>query len=76
MKQLTALAVLLLCTQATIAQAGGEHDFDFKFGTWKTHIRLLPKRLEGSKDWVELSGVVSVRKIWGGRLRRTYPVPL
>lgn len=67
MNKLTALAVLVLITGRITAQVTGEHDFDFKFGTWKTHIKLLPKRLEGSRDWVDLNGTVSVRKIWNGR---------
>ena len=27
--------------------AGGEHDFDFEFGTWKTHISRLVHPLSG-----------------------------
>src|SRR5580704_14413871 len=45
----------------------GKHDFDFNLGTWKTHIRRLLHPLTGSKDWVDLDGTVSVRKIWDGR---------
>ena len=45
----------------------GSHDFDFDAGVWKTHIvrRLHP--LTGSGETVELSGTVTVRKLWGGR---------
>jgi len=45
----------------------GQHDFDFHFGTWHTHIRLLVHPLTGSDTWVESDGTVTVRKIWDGR---------
>lgn len=45
----------------------GQHDFDFNFGTWKTHIRRLVHPLSGSDAWVEMEGTVAVRKIWNGR---------
>jgi hypothetical protein len=44
----------------------GSHDFDFDFGTWKTHSSRLLHPLTGSRDWVELEGVTVVTKIWGG----------
>jgi hypothetical protein len=45
----------------------GQHDFDFNFGTWKTHIMRLQNPLSGSKEWIEMNGTVTVRKIWGGK---------
>lgn len=48
-------------------QRDGQHDFDFNFGTWKTHIRRLLHPLSGSNAWVEMNGTVSVRKVWNGR---------
>jgi hypothetical protein len=45
----------------------GQHDFDFHFGTWKTHIKRLVHPLSGSTEWVELNGTVAVQKIWDGR---------
>lgn len=45
----------------------GQHDFDFHFGTWKTHIKRLRKPLTGSTDWVEYDGISVVRKVWDGR---------
>jgi hypothetical protein len=45
----------------------GQHDFDFHFGTWHTHIRLLVHPLTGSTAWVESDGTATVRKIWDGR---------
>jgi hypothetical protein len=45
----------------------GQHDFDFHFGTWKTHIMRLAHPLSGSTAWIELNGTVTVRKVWDGR---------
>ncbi|MFL6429037.1 MAG: hypothetical protein ACJ71S_12390 [Acidobacteriaceae bacterium] len=45
----------------------GQHDFDFNFGIWKTHISRLQHPLTGSTTWMQLDGTVVVRKIWGGR---------
>jgi BNR/Asp-box repeat len=44
----------------------GQRDFDFNFGTWRTHIRTL-NGSGASATWVRLEGTVKVRKIWGGR---------
>jgi hypothetical protein len=45
----------------------GQHDFDFNFGTWKTHVSRLVDPLSGSTIWVEYDGISVVRKVWGGR---------
>lgn len=45
----------------------GQHDFDFNFGSWKTHILRLQHPLSGSTAWIELNGTVVVRKVWDGR---------
>ena len=45
----------------------GQHDFDFEFGTWKTHLRRLLHPLSGSTTWVELEGTSVVRPVWAGR---------
>src|SRR6202522_3969617 len=45
----------------------GQHDFDFHFGTWETHIKRLTQPLSGSTTWVEMKGTVTVRPIWDGR---------
>jgi BNR/Asp-box repeat len=52
---------------ATEQAHDGQHDFDFHFGTWKTHIKRLVGPLSGSTTWVELNGTVTVRKVWNGR---------
>jgi hypothetical protein len=45
----------------------GQNDFDFNFGTWKTHISRLQHPLTGSTSWVEYEGTSIVRKVWNGR---------
>ena len=45
----------------------GQHDFDFNFGTWKTHVSRLVHPLTGSKEWVEYDGTSVVSKVWDGR---------
>lgn len=45
----------------------GQHDFDFAFGRWKTHIRRLKEPLNGSSDWVEYDGTHTIRQVWNGR---------
>jgi hypothetical protein len=48
-------------------QSDGQHDFDFEFGTWKSHVKRLVNPLSGSSTWTEYEGVTVVRKIWNGR---------
>jgi hypothetical protein len=65
---------LISCCSSASAQAqitsapphDGQHDFDFHFGNWATHVKILLNPLTGSKKWVESDGRVSVRKIWDG----------
>lgn len=45
----------------------GQHDFDFAFGTWKTHILRLKDPLSGSTNWIEYDGTHTIRRVWGGR---------
>jgi hypothetical protein len=49
------------------APRDGQHDFDFEFGTWKTHLKLLSHPLTGSTSWIEYDGATVVRKVWDGR---------
>jgi hypothetical protein len=44
-----------------------QHDFDFEWGSWKAHLRLLPHRFVGSHDWIEYYGTLVVHKLWGGK---------
>jgi hypothetical protein len=45
----------------------GQHDFDFNFGTWHTHVQRLQHSLAHSTTWLTYDGSVTVRKVWGGR---------
>jgi hypothetical protein len=45
----------------------GQHDFDWEFGNWHTHLWRLKQPLSGSNEWVEYHGTTVVRKIWDGR---------
>jgi hypothetical protein len=45
----------------------GQHDFDFDFGSWRTHSSRLLHPLTGSTTWVDIDGTTVVRKVWGGR---------
>ena len=53
--------------QESAALRDGQHDFDFNFGTWKTHIRRTLDPLSGSTKSIELNGNVIIRPVWGGR---------
>lgn len=46
---------------------GGQKDFDFDIGTWKTHLKRLLRPLTGSTTWVEYEGTTVVRKVLDGR---------
>jgi hypothetical protein len=52
---------------AGIAPRDGQHDFDFEFGAWKTHLKRLVRPLSGSTTWVEYRGTTVVTKVWEGR---------
>jgi hypothetical protein len=45
----------------------GQHDFDFHFGNWRTHISRLDHPLTGSTTWLKYEGTLVARKVWGGR---------
>jgi hypothetical protein len=51
----------------TAPNTDGSHDFDFDFGTWKTHSTRLMHPLSGANDWRDMDGVTTVTKIWDGR---------
>jgi hypothetical protein len=76
------IGVLFLClcfvsARATIAQVptvasepsprDGQHDFDFHIGRWNSRIRMLQGPLTGSTTWINLSGTLVAREVWGGR---------
>ncbi len=59
-------AATTAATSAPAERCDGSHDFDFEFGTWKTHLKRLVHPLTGSSTWVELDGISTVRKVWAG----------
>ena len=56
-----------LAQQTAAPQRDGQHDFDFNFGKWRTHIQSLQHPLSASTTWVKMEGTVVVRKVWDGR---------
>jgi hypothetical protein len=54
-------------SESSTTANGGSHDFDFDFGTWKTHTSRLVHPLTGSKEWMQMDGVTQVEKVWNGR---------
>ena len=68
------LGLLLIMSGATALAQGNsatsrdrQHDFDWEFGNWHTHLWRLQQPLSGSNEWVEYDGTTVVRKIWDGR---------
>jgi hypothetical protein len=49
-----------------LAALGGERDFDFEIGRWKTRVSRLVRPLTGSTTWTEYEGTSVVRKVWDG----------
>ena len=69
MRALEYFLILLIAVPgfAQTSQRDGQHDFDFEFGTWKTHLRRLQKPLSKSTTWVEYDGTTVVSKVLDGR---------
>lgn len=65
------MAAVSLSTAQSDADAppprDGQHDFDFAFGGWKTHVSRLLHPLTGSNTWAEYDGTHVIRKIWDGK---------
>lgn len=64
------LALLFLVIKViplALGEHDGQRDFDFNFGTWKTHVSRLLHPLTGSTAWSEYEGISVVRKVWNGR---------
>lgn len=61
----------LTLTSANAADApvtgDGQHDFDFNLGVWQTHIYRVLDPFDVASRVIELSGTVTVRKVWNGR---------
>ena len=50
-----------------VTNTDGSHEFDFDFGTWRTHTSRLAHPLSGSQEWVDSDGTTVITPIWGGR---------
>ncbi|MBV8655123.1 MAG: hypothetical protein JO160_03690 [Candidatus Eremiobacteraeota bacterium] len=54
-------------TDAAPATRDGSGDFAFEYGTWRTHYRLLRKRLANDRVWYDCYGTSQIRPFWGGQ---------
>jgi hypothetical protein len=68
-----ALSIGLFCatpangaTSATPAAQDNSKGFDFLFGTWRTHYRILRKRLSNDHEWYSCEGTSVIRPFWSG----------
>lgn len=67
MKLLCLVLSILFTASVAPAPAGGQHDFDWEIGSWKTHLKRRLRPLTGSQEWTEMNGTTVVRKVWGGK---------
>ncbi len=66
-KPICLIALAIAIAAVSVAAQEGQHDFDWEFGKWHTHLWRLKQPLSGSNQWVEYDGTTVVRKIWDGR---------
>ena len=62
---LTAVMLIGAAPAAPVAR-DGSGDFNFLFGTWRTHYRLLRHRLVNNHDWYSCEGTSVIRPFWNG----------
>jgi hypothetical protein len=69
LRAVTIAGVLVCLSFPAMAEAprDGAHDFDFDLGVWKTHITRRLHPLSGSDETIQLTGTVTVHKVWDGR---------
>ena len=66
MSSLCASPALAATTAASTATAhDGHKDFDFLFGTWRTHYEILRHPMSNSHNWYGCDGTSIVRPFWG-----------
>lgn len=58
---------LAAATTQTPEARGGQADFDFEIGRWRTEVKRLAKPLSGSNEWVEYEGTSVVHEFLDGR---------
>jgi hypothetical protein len=61
------IALAIVMAAISVIAENGQHDFDWEFGNWHTHLWRLKQPLTGSNEWAEYDGTTVVRKIWDGR---------
>src|SRR5207244_6965089 len=66
-KQTCLIALAIVMAAVRVTAQDGQHDFDWEFGNWHTHLWRLKQPLSGSNEWLEYDGTTVVRKIWEGR---------
>lgn len=54
-------------THAAPQPRDGSHDFDWEVGLWKTHLRALRQKADGTTAWVTYDGTSDVISIWNCR---------
>src|SRR5437868_13057511 len=52
-------------TQVT-SEVAVSRDFDFLFGSWKSHNRFLNGRLRGSHEWIDFNGTLEAEPLLNG----------
>ena len=57
----------MLLGAAPATTTGGQHDFDFEFGSWHARLARLLHPLSGSHTWVTYDGTSVVHKVWNGK---------
>ena len=65
---LLALALFPTITMAQETPRDGSRDFDWEFGTWNTHVRILAEPLSGKDEWIEMTGTTVVHKLLDGKM--------
>lgn len=63
----SAVILIAMTMPVQAVERDGQQDFDFQFGTWKTHVSRLLQPLTGATTWTEYDGVSVIRKVWKGR---------
>lgn len=62
------ISLLPLFAAAQTDSTGGQKDFDFEIGTWKTKLKLLKNPLSGAAAvWVDYEGTSIVKKVCDGK---------
>lgn len=65
----SALLLMPVLTEGQTAsppESGGQRDFDWQIGTWRTELSLLVNPLTDSARWVAFEGTTVVRTVWDG----------